>query len=312
MEGDSSYREFQGGFASTPLLNYQFLGIQLTTNQTEALFRAANWMTVSGGYSFSSRRIRSIEMADTPLPPAPAPDEQRNTVHAGIVGLRIKPSKPLSISIDGEIGRADRPFYTISERNYHALRMRVQYRTRALLLSAMAGSRYNFNSVSLAAHSSRSRNYSFDASWTPRSSFSIDAGYSKLHLDTLSALAYFASGRLIDSDRSFFFSNTHAVNIGARTTVRNRLDLFFGYSRVQDTGDGRSRPEDGPAANVNIFTLAQTYPLTYQSPQGRISVRLHDKVRLNFGYQYYGYSEEFASTLNYRAHTGYTSLLWSF
>jgi hypothetical protein len=251
-------------------------------------------------------------MADTPLPPAPAPDEQRNTVHAGIVGLRIKPSKPLSISIDGEIGRADRPFYTISERNYHALRMRVQYRTRALLLSAMAGSRYNFNSVSLAAHSSRSRNYSFDASWTPRSSFSIDAGYSKLHLDTLSALAYFASGRLIDSDRSFFFSNTHAVNIGARTTVRNRLDLFFGYSRVQDTGDGRSRPEDGPAANVNIFTLAQTYPLTYQSPQGRISVRLHDKVRLNFGDQYYGYSEEFASTLNYRAHTGYTSLLWSF
>ncbi|MCC6539552.1 MAG: hypothetical protein IT162_18520, partial [Bryobacterales bacterium] len=53
-----------------------------------------------------------------------------------------------------------------------------------------------------------------------------------------------------------------------------------------------------------------------QSPLVRFSVRLHDKIRWNFGYQHYNYSEDFAPLLgalqNYRAHTGFTSLMWSF
>ncbi|MCU1261813.1 MAG: hypothetical protein JWO80_4698, partial [Bryobacterales bacterium] len=59
----------------------------------------------------------------------------------------------------------------------------------------------------------------------------------------------------------------------------------------------------------------QTFPLTFQSPSARISVRLLEKVRLNFGYQYYGYKEQFGLfgiNDNYRANTGYTSVLWSF
>jgi hypothetical protein len=44
----------------------------------------------------------------------------------------------------------------------------------------------------------------------------------------------------------------------------------------------------------------------------RLSIRITPKVRWNAGYQYYGYREDFSAAQNYRAHTGYSSVSWSF
>ena len=67
---------------------------------------------------------------------------------------------------------------------------------------------------------------------------------------------------------------------------------------------------------LKVVPTAQTFPLRYLSPQGRISVRINEKLRWNAGYQYYGYHEDFSvlqsTSQNYRAHTGYSSVLWSF
>jgi hypothetical protein len=52
--------------------------------------------------------------------------------------------------------------------------------------------------------------------------------------------------------------------------------------------------------------------LSFRSPSARFSYRLTDKLRWNVGYQYYGYNERVFNSLDYRAHTGYSSLLWSF
>ena len=60
------------------------------------------------------------------------------------------------------------------------------------------------------------------------------------------------------------------------------------------------------------FQAAQTFPLSFQSPLARFSLRITEKIRWNAGYQYYGYKEDFYNRENYRAHTGYTSVLWSF
>ncbi len=60
------------------------------------------------------------------------------------------------------------------------------------------------------------------------------------------------------------------------------------------------------------FLAAQTFPLRYLSPQGKLSFKITEKIRWNAGYQYYGYSESFSSLQDYRAHTGYTSIAWSF
>ena len=139
-----------------------------------------------------------------------------------------------------------------------------------------------------------------------------------MHLDTMSGIAYFAtlSGRnpsFVQGDLSLYRSNIHAVNIGARASIRKRADIFFGYSRVQDLGDGRSTAAAGPnVATVPAFLIAQTFPLSYQSPLVRLSLRLHERLRWNFGYQYYDYAEKFLALQNYQANTGYTSLTWSF
>ena len=108
-------------------------------------------------------------------------------------------------------------------------------------------------------------------------------------------------------------SNINSIVAGARFAIRNRADLYLGYSRVQDAGDGRSTPVGagiGPVAP--IFEVAQTFPMTFESPLARLSIRLRERLRWNFGYQYYGYREKFYTAQNYRANTGYSSLSFSF
>jgi hypothetical protein len=231
--------------------------------------------------------------------------EQENKVHSGLVGLRLQPLRPLRINLDAEIGRADRPFTPISERKYHALGARVQYKAGTLLLSAAYRQNYNFNSVSLATHSAKSRNYSADASWAPRGWLAFDTGYAKLHLDTISGLAYFAGGALVRNN-GLYRSEIHAGNLGVRLATGRRVEWYAGYSVTRDNaGGGALYP--GPA-----LLLQQVFPLRYESPLARVSVRLHERLRWNAGYQFYRYAEDTATFQNYRAHTGFTSLLWSF
>ena len=131
--------------------------------------------------------------------------------------------------------------------------------------------------------------------------------------DTVVGIAYFANTQFIAGDQSFYISNIHSGNLGVRLPLLRRADLYVGYSHVQDTGDGRSTPLGG-TLNVTLpaFRAAQTFPLKFESPLARLSVRVHERIRWSVGYQYYGYREDFYFQENYRAHTGYTSLLWSF
>jgi hypothetical protein len=142
---------------------------------------------------------------------------------------------------------------------------------------------------------------------------SFDFSYSKLHLDTRGGIAYFADFNLVTGEQSLYISNIHHGNATVHFTLGSRADLFIGYSRVQDTGDGRSTPFGaGVGTSLPALQAVQTFPLAFESPLARVSVRLHERLRWNVGYQYYRYQEDFSSTQNYRANTGYTSLLWSF
>jgi hypothetical protein len=111
-----------------------------------------------------------------------------------------------------------------------------------------------------------------------------------------------------------YISNIHAANLTAHFGITSRVELDLGYSRVQDTGDGRSAPlvsaEGG--SSLPLFLAAQTFPLTFDSPLARLSVKLHTRLRWNAGYQFYRYGERFEPRQPYNANTGYTSLTWSF
>jgi hypothetical protein len=123
----------------------------------------------------------------------------------------------------------------------------------------------------------------------------------------------------VTGDQSIYISNIHAATLGLRFAATKRMDLYVGYSITKDVGDGRSSIYGtvDPATNPTGALLAsvQTFPLTFQSPSARVSVKLTEKLRFNVGYQYYGYKEQFGLfdvNENYLGNTGYTSLLWAF
>lgn len=308
MYGDSLYSQLENSTLLQSLIYFQTLGIRTLTNAATVDFVILRGLSLRGGYQYSERRIQSVERNTenfeggfTELETG----DQTNRLHSGMAGLRLQPVKGVTILLDGEIGRQDHPFTPISDKNYHGLSARAQWRGRSFTLGALAQANYNFNSISLSHHSSRTRRYSVEGSWSPRSSISIEASYTRLHLDTATGLAYFVSLRPVAGE-SLFFSNVHSAYAGVRLSMIKRADLYFGYTGTFDTGDGRAAP------GSSAFQQVQTYPMSYQSPLARLSVLITSKLRWNVGYQYYGYHEDLYSYQNYHAHTGYTSLLFTF
>ena len=111
----------------------------------------------------------------------------------------------------------------------------------------------------------------------------------------------------------------------ARFTIPNAADFSVGYSHTQDVGDGRANPLGNVTLSSRdiapgfrhrsfqpILRRADIPPLRFDSPQARLSIRINRQIRWNAGYQYYGYNEKFASSQDFRAQTGYSSLLFSF
>src|SRR5262249_10056824 len=114
---------------------------------------------------------------------------------------------------------------------------------------------------------------------------------------------------------SQYISNIHTVSLGTRLTFK-RATAYAGYNLTRDTGDGRNVQNLGLTniAAADTATWA-TFPMTYMSPMARISYKLTPKVQWNGGWEFYRYFQKFAYygyQPYYRAHTGYTSLSFTF
>ena len=322
INGPSSYTEVDTGINSGQTLYFRYLGIRTVTNSTDANYRVTNWIAFYAGYRYTDRLVRTIEGFSLPaFAGSESSDtyETSNHLHSGTAGIRVRPWKPVTASMEGSIGRANNPLTPISDDIYLSINGRVDYRTRKVQLSTSYKQVYNVNApVSLSAYSSHSRNYTASASWAPKDWFSLDASYMKLHLDTVSGLAYFAGfpRATLQTGNTFYMSNIHAANFGVRYAVAKRADLYVGYTITKDTGDGRASATNGVTDPAGaLFAGVQTFPLSYQSPLARVSVRIMPKLRWNVGYQYYNYHEQFQILGNYQnfhAHTGYTSVTWMF
>lgn len=311
-EGDSAYLQYDNSTQSSALLYFQYLGIRTIETSLDGLYQVRPWLDVHAGYAFSDRRIASSPQIDANGPAPFIPYEQTNQLHSGVFGFRVRPAKGLTASFDSEIGHVTRPFTPKSEANYNVFSGSIRYNLKHLRLSALAHTDYNLNSVTLSSYTSHARTYSASASWIAGSWLSLDATYTKIHLDTLGGIAFFSGPQFLPDQVSSYISNIYSGTLSARFSYK-RFDLYLGYSHVQDTGDGRNAAANtviGPS--LPSFQTAQTFPLRFVSPMARLSVRMNERLRWNVGFQYYGYRENFTSGNNYLANTGYTSLMWSF
>ncbi len=319
IDGNAAYTEFDNSVGSGTALLFEFLGIRLIENSTDAHYRLAKTFDMYGGYRYSAREVRSIDNVSDPATPfVNTVNVVDNHLHAGVAGVNWVPLPSVRVRFEGEIGRNDHPLSPTADANYHTINAMVQYRVKPFQIRAGYKENYSNNSVVVTAYSSRARNAYADFSWTPRTNWSFDSSYSHLHLDTLGGLAFFAGeGRpkYITGFDSLYVSNIHAANLSVHTTWRKRTDVYLGYSITRDVGDGRSRNASDTGTVPGLLSSVQTFPLTYQSPLARVSIRLREKLRWNAGYQFYGYAEDFglfSSKQNFRAHTGYTSVTWAF
>ena len=319
IDGTSDYAQFNLAAETADFVSFRYLGLRTIANATDLHYRLKSWLSFYGGYRYSDRRIEDIEDYAIPGPLSGAMYEQANTQQEGLLGIRIKPLKAMTINLESEIGRANHPFTPVSDRNYQALGGRFDYRVKKLTLGAAYKENYNNNSITLTSYSLHARDYSANAAWTPRDWFTLDASYSKLHVDSLSGIVFFAGPEAVSpfTSNQVYISNIHAANLVARLVAAKRVDIYVGYTITMDTGDGRASavPAGATDPTTLIFAPVQTFPLSYQAPLARVSVRLREKLRWNAGWQYYNYHEQFGLESfyqGYHANTGYTSLIWSF
>ena len=310
--GNSFFSEFDSATQATSVLFYNYLGIRTVANDTDLNYQVSPLLGLMAGYHYSDRLISSQDQFTFAGATSSSPAEQSNQLHSGEAGVRLTPWKPLSVLLSAEIGTNSHPFTPLADGNYRALSGRIQYRAKTFRLTAAANANYNANSVSLTSYASQSRTYSVSGNWTPRGWFTVDAGFNRAHTYTIGGIAYFFDRQLLQDQSSIYLSNINSIYAGLRYEIAKRIDLYAGYTRVQDLGDGRPTASAGIGSAPALFQGVQTFPIAFQSPMARLSVKINERLRWNAGYQYYGYRPDFASLLGYRANTGYTSLSFSF
>lgn len=300
-------------------LDFQFLGIRTFGDSTDLQYRFTDRFSAYLGYEYSSRLIRSIQQQAIPGvadSTEGVSGRQLSHLNTGTGGFNWLIAHPLRARVEGEIGRNNNPFFPIGERNYHALDARLEWRSRAFRASAGYKQSYNNNSITISAYSSRSRTWFADASWTANSRVGFDVSYNKLHLDTIGGIAFFAGTPLAEYNglQDEYVSNLHVGNAVIHWTATKRADLFLGYTITRDAGDGSATLLSGDPVTA-LLDSVRAFPLSYQSPYARLSIKLTPKLRWNASYQYYGYHEDihlFGIDQDFRAHTGTVSLLWAF
>ncbi len=302
-------------------VEFEDLGIRHITNATEVNFRPVKKAGLYGAYRFSTRRVEDrVAFPDFNFETQRRP--VNNDIHSGAAGVRWMPVKGVRASFDVEVGRADQPLTPRSEKNFHNESARFQWRGHGATFAAHFKSKINNNPTALVNYSSESRSGGFQATWAlPDGKVTLNGGYTLLSLDSSAGVF-----NLFDFDsenpaaaRTVYTSNLHTVNFGGRFAPHERLTIYLGYSLARDTGDGSNRVSlsDGveaayPAFSFDGTNYAVSFPLTYQSPQARLSVQLTEQLGWNFGWQLYAYSERFSGLQNYTAQVGYSSFRWTF
>jgi len=114
---------------------------------------------------------------------------------------------------------------------------------------------------------------------------------------------------------SIFISNIHAANLGARFSIGRRADLFVGYTITKEYGRRRSAAAPAELRGQRHCSIRCRRSADLRVSHGARIVPPHAQAPLERALAILGYNEQFqlfSYYENYHAHTGFTSLLWSF
>jgi hypothetical protein len=295
------------------------------TIEGDYAFNARN--SIHLGYRYGHRRIESsfsgFNFGSNGSIPPPVPStsnaEETNNTHTILGGFKSRVTNNWTIWFDGEHGTADNVFFRIGNYDYTYLRAKTKYLlTNKLSINLAVITRDNANPSEIAGVSLedfgvsvKSRVFTSAVDWTVNPRLSVNAGYNYNWINSNAVVNYFFNGVNHPEGRSLYFLRNNFFFVDTVSQITPRATLYVGYRINKDNGQG-NRVSD-PTGNPGF--LVTSYPMSFQSPEGRLAIRLHRRLDWNVGYQYYNYNESVLvgpRPQNYHAHLPYTSLRFYF
>jgi len=305
--------------------------------------------SVHFGYRYGHRReeqtISGFNLGSN-APTALTPEEEleTNRTNAFFGGFKARPTKDWTVYFDAEHGTADNLFTRIGNYDYDNIRFKSRYRpTRNLSFNLAVIGRNNASPSEIAGISLadfgvtvKSRTFQSSVDWAPTSNLAISTGYNYNWVNSNAIIDYYyqvppATSVFHHFGNALYYQRNNYFFFDATSRLTRRVTLYTAYRINQDNGQGNRLPQptagtpiaggvvvEGSLRNPAVLggTLINSYPMSFQSPEARLAIRIHRRLDWNLGYQYYSYNEDKIVNIfpasprpqNYHAHLPYMSL----
>ena len=293
--------------------------------------------SVHFGYRYGNRRIEQfltgfalnsnapalltpVALCTSPAVTCAKDESETNHTNAFFAGFKARPAKNWTIYFDAEHGTADNVFTRIGNYNYTNIRAKSRWApNRKINFNLALITKDNANPSEIAGVSLtdfgvniKSRTFTSSVVWNPTARLSFSSGYNYNWVNSDAVVDYFFQVPPAASVRhplghSLYFQRNNFFFIDTIAQICSRVTLYLSYRVNQDNGQGNRLAD--PTGNPG--TLINSYPMSFQSPEGRLAIKINRHVDWNLGYQYYNYNESpLVGPLpqNYHAHLPYTSL----
>jgi hypothetical protein len=289
-------------------------------NTIEGDYQFSSRYSIHFGYRYASRRIEEAISGfnlGTNAPPALTPEDHAEHNHTNVFfgGFKARPISDWTIYFDAEHGTADNVFSRIGNYNYTNIRAKSRYKpNRKISFNLAVITKDNSNPSEIAGVSLqdfgvnvKSRVFTSSVDWAPNSRLSFSTGYNYHWINSNAVVDYFFNGVQHPLGHSLYFMRNNFFYVDSVSQLVPRVTLYTAYRVNKDNGQGNrvADPTGTPG------TLIASYPMSFQSPEARLAIRVHNRIDWNIGYQYYNYNESAIvgpRPQNYHAHLPYTSL----
>lgn len=246
-----------------------------TSNDAYVEFEASRLISASAGYRYASRVVR-LRSADDQS------EERTNTISRAVVAsLSASGGSAFRGSLEFEHGWADNVLLRIEPLDFNRVTGRGSYRPSPnLSFSGSFGIRFEKRPISGSWHKLDNKEYSLQASWTPKPDYLLEAGWGRLDILSATDLYFFLSSSQVD--RSQYVTNSDYGNLLFQIPIQQRVRLQLDYRLLKDSGG--------------------SYPLIYHQGNTQLSFKLCSSTWFDVGWRYLAYNEDAYATRDYAGH----------
>lgn len=247
------------------------------------------------GYRYTDRSIE-LEPLDLEGDDAPPDELEReefdNRTNTFIFGLRAKAVPGWTIYFDLERGESDNVFTRVANYDYNSVRLRNRIQIGDELTLNLSGIARDNDNPSMTDTTppvdfdaeSKARIVSATVDWNPDRRFLLSSGYTYTRITSSADVIFFFNFQRQTGVSEYYLRDKYGY-VNASLQLHPRVSLYGAFRMHDDNGSDNRRP---PAPNV----LISSYPYQYYSPEIRTAIRLHDRVDLTLGYQFYKFQDE--------------------